>query len=499
MLSLIYTFVFVLADQPSGKDKRKKNHKIVLIAGEKSHPAGIHEYIKTVRLIKTMLDRSNEKGLSTEVHLHGWPENEKTLNNADLILFVSDGCDGYNFDHVPFMTEKRMKVMEKQLKRGCGISLIHFSTFADHRYGQRMLEWSGGYFDWQDSSGARHNYSALKEIESTVYLASPSHQISSGVKPFLLKEEVYYKMRFPQEKRELVPIALIPGLNSGSDWENVVSWAFQRTDGGRAFCSTMNHYYPNWQNENYRKLMLNGIVWAAGSDVPLSGVQTEFYSDKEVTSHIYSKSIKGLMIGDRTANGAWTESCLPLKQAIEKDKRILIDLSSNINDIWQYDLNDYQFIILNKKDTSGINSYSKTILEEYLSKGNGLIAIPFFQKAKASGKSGTWVAYKEIFRREFTHDALPVKLEKRPRIILNHFITRSIASIPKVNFAYPVTGETKVEKLVDSEFNLPILWTYSVGKGRVVQTSLPLDKELLNSKEISELIRRSALWVSFRD
>ena len=45
-----------------------KSKKIVLIAGSKSHGPKVHEYIKSVRLIKTMLDNSNVEGITTEIH-----------------------------------------------------------------------------------------------------------------------------------------------------------------------------------------------------------------------------------------------------------------------------------------------------------------------------------------------------------------------------------------------------------------------------------------------
>src|SRR6266480_2549649 len=73
----------------------KLNKKIVLIAGKKSHPPATHEYIKSVRLLKVMLDTAtNLKGVKTEVHYNGWPEDPSTLDDADVIMTISDGQDG---------------------------------------------------------------------------------------------------------------------------------------------------------------------------------------------------------------------------------------------------------------------------------------------------------------------------------------------------------------------------------------------------------------------
>ncbi|HSG71559.1 MAG TPA: hypothetical protein VLA12_14145, partial [Planctomycetaceae bacterium] len=76
--------------------------KIVLIAGKKSHGPGVHEYEKSVRLLKAMLDTSpNLKGYNVEVHFNGWPADPATLDDADTIMTISDGQDGNLFSPVP--------------------------------------------------------------------------------------------------------------------------------------------------------------------------------------------------------------------------------------------------------------------------------------------------------------------------------------------------------------------------------------------------------------
>ena len=48
---------------------------IVILVGQKSHPAGQHEYIKTARLLKAMLDNSpNLNGVNTKLVYNDWPE-----------------------------------------------------------------------------------------------------------------------------------------------------------------------------------------------------------------------------------------------------------------------------------------------------------------------------------------------------------------------------------------------------------------------------------------
>ena len=58
-----------------------------------------------------------------------------------------------------------------------------------------------------------------------------------------------------------------------------MAWALQRENGGRGFGWTGSHYHRNWGNENFRKLVLNAILWTAKVDVPGEGVQSEITPD----------------------------------------------------------------------------------------------------------------------------------------------------------------------------------------------------------------------------
>ena len=50
-------------------------------------------------------------------------------------------------------------------------------------------------------------------------------------------------------------------------------WAYDRTDGGRGFGITGAHYHKNWGDDNFRKVVLNAILWIAKAEVPSNGVE----------------------------------------------------------------------------------------------------------------------------------------------------------------------------------------------------------------------------------
>ena len=66
--------------------------------------------------------------------------------------------------------------------------------------------------------------------------------------------------------------AMLPPENPKKE---VIAWCVERKDGGRGVAIVMPHFYKNWKGEDFRRFVLNGIVWSAGLRVPQGGVETE--------------------------------------------------------------------------------------------------------------------------------------------------------------------------------------------------------------------------------
>jgi type 1 glutamine amidotransferase len=231
-----------------------------------------------------LLDRSalREK-LRVEVITGGWPADAQILDAADCIMIISDGRDGDQYSEALHLaTPANVQTMERQIARGCGFVTFHFSTFAPDRYAPEMLRWSGAYFDWENE-GRRDWYSAIKTMETEILLPSPEHPIARGIKPFRMREEFYYNIRFAPNDRGLTYLLEVPALGGRAPNGNVVAWARTREDGGRSFGTTCGHFYDNWQNPDFRRLMLNAIIWSTGLEVPEGGVESAFLSREELT------------------------------------------------------------------------------------------------------------------------------------------------------------------------------------------------------------------------
>jgi type 1 glutamine amidotransferase len=251
-----------------------RTRKIVLIAGKKSHGTGEHEYLKSVRLLKVLLDRSpNLHGIKTEIYFDGWPQDASALDSADSIVVISDGMEW----HPLTASDERVRVIQRQIDRGCGFMTLHFSTYVTARYSKQALDWNGGYFNYDGDQALR---SDLKTLEADVVLPSPKHPIARGVSPYHYKDEFYYKIDF-LPGGNIMPLVRVPALSSAPD-QQTVAWAFQRKKGGRSVGMTFGHYYDNWRLNDYRTLILNAIVWTAHGKVPRDGVKSTFVEDAEV-------------------------------------------------------------------------------------------------------------------------------------------------------------------------------------------------------------------------
>ena len=252
--------------------------KVVLIAGEKSHGPGEHEYELDARLLKRCLETSPDvqPPWRVEVHTNGWPADPRTLADADSIVILCDGADrDPNWD--PLLQGDRFEVLGRQMRRGCGLVVLHYGLFVPTQpAGERFLEWLGGYFDYEH--GADGWFSKTGLFATTARPAAPGHPVSRGVTQFELKEEFYYNMRFrePDPRRN----DLLQVQPPDEKQPQTVAWAVQRSDGGRGFACTGGHFHKNWEIEPYRRLVLNAIVWTARAEVPAGGVRSTFTPDK---------------------------------------------------------------------------------------------------------------------------------------------------------------------------------------------------------------------------
>lgn len=275
-LVIVAVFVGLI---PGNSPQSAHAKKVVFVAGTRSHGYGSHEHNAGCQLLAKSLQLAMPDW-EVAVNLNGWPKEKSFFNDADTIVMYADG--GGRHPVIPHLAD-----VDALAKQGVGIVCIHYGVeIPKGEAGDKFVDWIGGYFETNWSVNP-HWTAEFKKL--------PDHPISRGVKPFSINDEWYYHMRFRKDMQGVTPIltAIPPastlsrpdGPHSGNPavrktvgQPQHVGWASVRPGGGRGFGFTGGHYHWNWGDPNFRKVVLNAIVWTAHGEVPLAGI-----SDKTVT------------------------------------------------------------------------------------------------------------------------------------------------------------------------------------------------------------------------
>ena len=264
--------------------------KIVLMAGKPSHPPRMHEFNAGVQLLADCL--KDVEAVDVKVLLNGWPSDESVFEDADAVVFYMDGGGGHE---AVKENGRRMKLIDEWVKKGVGIGCMHYGVeVVAEQAGAEFKRWIGGHYEHMFSCNPMWE-PAFKDL--------PEHPITRGVKPFQVKDEWYFNMRFASdipgnepaklEGSTFVPILVASPSDDVRDGPYVypqgpyapiapnpgraeaMMWSVERADGGRGFGFTGGHYHDNWGNDQFRKVVLNAFLWLAHVEVPENGVESK--------------------------------------------------------------------------------------------------------------------------------------------------------------------------------------------------------------------------------
>ncbi len=258
--------------------RKKAKPKILFIAGTRSHGWFNHEHYAGSMLLAKAI---NDAGIPVEtvVIRKSWPADEKQLEGvATIVVFCTGGRRHLLNPHI----EK----VDAYMKKGVGLVCLHYGVETNKgKNGDAFLRWMGGYFETHWSVNP-HWVAEFKKL--------PNHPIARGVKPFTIYDEWYYHMRFSKDMKNVTPILSAhppkstlrrrDGAHSGNPHVRKavadgkiqhVAWAFERPGGGRGFGFTGAHFHINWAHDQFRKVVLNAIVWTAKIEVPKDGVPSK--------------------------------------------------------------------------------------------------------------------------------------------------------------------------------------------------------------------------------
>jgi hypothetical protein len=217
-----------------------KPRKLVLIAGQPSHPPMMHEFRAGTILLEKRL--REVAGLVVDRHEMGWVTDESTFDDADAVVCFSDG----NAKHPALQAEGRLALIESLVARGVGFGCMHFGV------------------------------EVPKEIEGVKFtpllVTTPTDETRDG--PYVYPKGPY------------------PHIQSAKGRKEALMWSVERPDGGRGFGFTGGHFHKSWQDEAFRKVILNALCWIAGVEVPDGGIASVPVSDEEIALNLDDKTPK---------------------------------------------------------------------------------------------------------------------------------------------------------------------------------------------------------------
>jgi type 1 glutamine amidotransferase len=186
-------------------------------------------------------------------------------------------------------------MIEEWTEQGVGIGCMHYGVeVVPAQAGAEFKRWIGGHYE--------HMFSC-NPIWEPGFASFPEHPITRGVKPFTVKDEWYFNMRFvsdlpgnqpadvdgmkftpilvaapSDEVRNgpyVYPAGPYPHIQANAARAEAMMWVVERADGGRGMGFTGGHFHDNWGNEDFRKVVLNSFLWLAKVDVPEGGVESQ--------------------------------------------------------------------------------------------------------------------------------------------------------------------------------------------------------------------------------
>lgn len=295
--------VVVAACFAQGDLAAEPTKKLVLVAGKPSHPPRMHEFNAGVQLLAKCL--ADYPGLQVETVLNGWPPDDKVFEAANAVVFYMDGGGKHE---VVQENGRRLALVDGWTKQGVGIGCMHYGVeVVAEQAGAEFKRWIGGHYE--------HMFSC-NPIWEPNFAAFPDHPITRGVEPFAIKDEWYFNMRFVAdiagnepaniEGTKFTPILVstpsdavrdgpyvyppgpYPHIQAHRGRAEAMLWAVERPDGGRGFGFTGGHFHDNWGNDQFRKVVLNALVWLAKADVPATGIESHVTSS-DLDAHLDPK------------------------------------------------------------------------------------------------------------------------------------------------------------------------------------------------------------------
>lgn len=253
--SLAVVSAVLLAAAPVEVETPKK--LLLLYQSPDGHPPQTHEYEAGVKLLAKLLKGTPNLEVMLVRADSPWKEGPELLERVDgAVLFLAEGARWMQSD------PERFKAFTKLANRGGALVVLHWAMGAkDAKFIDGAVQLLGCCH-----GGPDRKYKVL----TTDAKPAGAHPVTTGIGPFRAHDEFYYELKRPAAKLSSMPQPLLSVAIDGKD--QTVAWAWERADGGRSFGFSGLHFHENWRLPEYRRLVVQGILWSLKRPIPKEGV-----------------------------------------------------------------------------------------------------------------------------------------------------------------------------------------------------------------------------------
>lgn len=232
---------------------------LLLGQGPDGHPRLTHEYRAGVRVVARCLESHPGIKLRVASADGSWPEGPDLIRQADgVVLFLSEGAKWIQED------SRRFQAFAQLAQRQGGLVVLHWGMGTrPANYIDRFLQLFGACHGGQD-----RKYQVVQQVAQ---ITGPTHPVTSGIKDFDIRDEFYYRLKRVRSASPPTPLLTVP-IDGRRE---MVSWAWQRPDGGRSFGFSGLHFHENWARIEYRRLVVQGVLWTLQLPIPANGLAVE--------------------------------------------------------------------------------------------------------------------------------------------------------------------------------------------------------------------------------
>ena len=156
-------------------------------------------------------------------------------------------------------------------KAGMDIVVLHWAVAATHQRAANLYRnWFGGGF----VEGYSHNPLGIWTV--TPIPSGKKHPIMRGVGAWTYKDEIFSRFMVIQQDAHRTDLLMgeAPKTNQGKVAPRCITWAYEDSLSRGIIYGGMD-YHSALLNDNYRRFLLNAIIWAAGIEVPKDGVKSD--------------------------------------------------------------------------------------------------------------------------------------------------------------------------------------------------------------------------------